>query len=164
MHVEACGRCIDWFLVCEFGRRHSGAVQIRRDAFTRLHIPVTVSFKPSLPRLKKLVVDALAKIPLENMMEPLQTPPKARRPTTVAPKALDPAMSGQPWEKADQDMAGACKEYAKLWELELFRRTEAQHRSHKGLTRGTFPRLMWRPLIKETSRDMIATTCGKTPF
>ena len=66
-------------------------------------------------------------------------------------------MSGQPWEKTDQDKAHAYRECAKDCELVLLRRTRAQCGAHKGRTRGTFPPTVWSPLTKETKREMAAT-------
>ena len=46
----------------------------------------------------------------------------------------------------------------KFWRMELLRRTGNQRRARKGLARGTFPRLVWKTLRKETKREMGATS------
>ena len=74
-----------------------------KEAFTRPHSLVTVSIKPHLVRLKKLVMDAPAKI--EPLIGTLKTHPTTRQATRAAKTALDALMSGQSWEKPDKNMA-----------------------------------------------------------
>ena len=82
-------RCIDWFRVSASSGADIDAIQIiRTDAFARPYSPVTVSLqKTQVARMKKLVVDAPAKIPRKLLIGPLKTPPNARRATTVAQKS-----------------------------------------------------------------------------
>ena len=56
------GRCIDWFLMSASVGAAVDQISVRKEAFTRPHSPVCVTFKPRLSLLKKLVMDAPQKI------------------------------------------------------------------------------------------------------
>ena len=50
-------------------------IDVRKEAFTRPHSPVCVTFKPRLSLLKKLVMDAPQKLPTEPIIGPLRPLP-----------------------------------------------------------------------------------------
>ena len=44
-----------------------------------------------------------------------------------------------------------------MWEAEIRRITGAHTTTRKGLRRGTFSRMVWRPLLKQTKRELAAS-------
>ena len=71
--------------------------------------------------------------------------------------AVQSARCDPSWDNADQALAEAYRASANLWEAEIRRITGAHTTTRKGLRRGTFPRMVWRPLLKKTKREMAAS-------
>ena len=111
------------------------------NAFTRPHSPVCVTFKPRLSLLKKLVMDAPQKLPLEPIIGPLKPLLGASRAGKLERAALQSARCDPSWDNADQALAEAYGASASLWEAEIWRITGAHTTTRKGLRRGTFPEL-----------------------
>ena len=151
------GRCIDWFLMSASVGAAVDQIAVRKEAFTRPHSPVCVTFKPRLSLLKKLVMDAPQKLPFEPIIGPLKPLPGASRAGKLVRAALQSARCDPSWDNADQALAEAYRASASLWEAEIRRITGAHTTIRKGLRRGTFPRMVWRPLLKQTKRELAAS-------
>ena len=114
-------------------------IAVRKEAFTRPHSPVCVTFKPRLSLLKKFVMDAPQKLPFEPIIGPLKPLPGASRAGKLVRAALQSARCDPSWDNADQALAEAYRASASLWEAEIRRITGAHTTIRKGLRRGTFP-------------------------
>ena len=137
------GRCIDWFVTSARMEAAVDQIVVRKEAFTRPHSPVCVTFKPRLSLLKILVMDAPQKLPTEPTIGP-------HRPLLVAPNAenlvwaaVQSARHDPSWDNADRALAELYSASDKLWEGEIRRITGTHTTTRKGLRRGTFPRMVW---------------------
>ena len=140
------GRCIDWFLMSASVGAAINQIVVRKKAFTRPHSPVSVTFKPRLSLLKKLVMDAPQKLPIEPIIGPLKPLPVAWNAGKWVRAAVQSARCDPSSDNADQALAEAYTASANLWEAEIRRITGAHTTTRKGLRRVTFPRMVWRPL------------------
>ena len=95
------GRCIDWFLMSASVGAAVDQIAVRKEAFTRPHSPVCVTFKPRCSLLKKLVMDAPQKLPFEPIIGPLKTLPAASRAGKLVRAALQSARCDPSWDNAD---------------------------------------------------------------
>ena len=136
------GRCIDWFLMSASVGAAVDQIAVRKEAFTRPHSPVCVTFKPRLSLLKKLVMDAPQKLPFEPIIGPLKLLPGASRARKLVRAALQSARCDPSWDNADQALAEAYRASASLWEAEIRRITGAHTTIRTGLRRGTFSRMV----------------------
>ena len=114
------------------------ARQTRKDATTRPYNLVAVSLKSHLVRKKGNALTHQAEILLQSLIvrKTLRT---ARQATTAAHKALDSAMSGQPWMKADQHMVGSLQRVCQTVGTELLRREGAKVQDPQRLGKGRVP-------------------------
>ena len=71
--------------------------------------------------------------------------------------AVQSARCDPSWDNADQALAEAYRASANLWEAEIRRIAGAHTTTRKGSLRGTFPRMVWRPLLKQTKRELAAS-------
>ena len=97
------------------------------------------------------------KLPFEPIIGPLKPLPGASRAGKLLRAALQSARCDPSWDNADQALAEAYRASASLWEAEICRITGAHTTIRKGLRRGTFPRMVWRPLLKQTKRELAAS-------
>ena len=101
------GRCIDCFLMSASMGAAVDQISVRKEAFTRPHSPVCVTFNPRLSLLKKLVMDAPQKLPFEPIVGPLKPLPGASRAGKLVRAALQSARCDLSWDNADQALAEA---------------------------------------------------------
>ena len=132
-------RCIDWFLMSASVGAAVDQIVVRKEAFTRPHSPVCVTFKPRLSLLKKLVMDAPQKLPVEPIIGPLKLVLVAWNAGKLVRAAVQSARCDPSWDNADQALAEGYRASANLWEGEIRRITGAHTTTHKGLRRWNFP-------------------------
>ena len=89
-------------------------IVVRKEAFTRPHSPVCVTFKPRLSLLKKLVMDAPQKLPIEPIIGPLKPLLVAWNAGKLVRAAVQSARCDPSWDNADQALAEACRASVKL--------------------------------------------------
>ena len=134
-------------------------IDVRKEAFTRPHSPVCVTFKPRLSQLKKLVMDAPQKLQTEPIIGPLRPLPVARNAEKLVRAAAQSVRHDPSWDNADRTLAEVHRTSANLWEAEARRITGTHTTTRKGLRRGTCTRMVWRTLLKQTKREL-AASCG----
>ena len=130
------GRCIDWFLMTASVGAAVDQIVVRKRAFARPHSPVCVTFKPRLSLLKKLVMDAPQKLPIEPITGPLKPLPVAWNAGKLVRAAVQSARCDPSWDNADQALAEAYRASANLWEAEIRRITGLAKACAVGLSPG----------------------------
>ena len=151
MRYKFGGRCIDWFLMSAIVGAAVVQMVVRKEAFTRPHSPVCVTFKPPLSLLKKLVMDAPQKLPIEPIIGPLKPLPVAWNAGKLVRAVVQSARCDPSWDNADQALAEAYRASANLWGAEIQERTP---RPAKACAVGLSP---GRPLLKQTKRELAAS-------
>ena len=101
------GRCIDWFLMSASVGAAVDQIVARNESFTRPHSPVCVTFKPRLSLLKKLVMDAPQKLPIEPVIGPLKPLSGAWNAGKLVRAAVQSARCDPSCDDADQALAEA---------------------------------------------------------